>query len=52
MNCIFGLFDILGFTSFCEHCDSHNAETVFKIMDDFELEIPKMVFAGLDTRAF
>src|ERR1039457_912265 len=48
MNCIFGLFDILGFTSFCEHCDAHNAETVFKIMDDFETEIPKMVSAGLD----
>ncbi len=50
MNCIFGLFDILGFTSFCEHCDSQNAEAVFKIMDDFEVEIPKMVFAGLDIK--
>lgn len=43
MNCIFGLFDVLGFTSFCENCDFTNAERVLKVMDDFETEIPEIV---------
>jgi hypothetical protein len=50
MNCIFGLFDVLGFTSFCENCDSTNAERVLKVMDDFETEIPEIVIRGLDVR--
>jgi len=49
MDCIFGIFDVLGFTSFCENCDSNNAEKVLKIMDDFETDIPKMVWANLDA---
>jgi hypothetical protein len=49
MNCIFGIFDVLGFSSFCESCDFQNAEKVLKIMDDFETEIPKMVWDALDT---
>jgi hypothetical protein len=48
MNCIFGLFDVLGFSGFCENCDPHNAEKVLKIMDDFETDIPKMVWAKFD----
>ena len=48
MNCIFGLFDVLGFTSFCENCDLENAEKVLKIMDDFETDCPRKVWAGLD----
>jgi hypothetical protein len=50
MNCIFGLFDVLGFTSFCENCDPQNAEKVLKIMDGFETEIPKIIFSNLDTK--
>jgi len=50
MNCIFGLFDVLGFTSFCENCDSRNAEKVLKVMDDFETEIPEILLHGLDAR--
>jgi hypothetical protein len=50
MNCIFGLFDVLGFTSFCENCDSSSAEKVLKVMDDFETEIPEIVIRALDTR--
>jgi len=49
MNCIFGLFDVLGFRSFCENCDFQNAENVLKVMDDFETEIPEILLAGLDT---
>lgn len=49
MNCIFGIFDVLGFTSFCEHCDLQNAEAVLRVMDDFEDEIPKMVVEALDA---
>src|SRR6185503_1367249 len=50
MNCIFGLFDVLGFKSFCENCDPREAETVFKIMDEFEEEIPEMLLTALDVR--
>ena len=50
MNCIFGLFDVLGFTGFCENCDSQKVEKVLKIMDDFETDIPKMLFSSLDTK--
>src|ERR1700722_17864863 len=50
MNCIFGIFDVLGFTSFCESCDFQNAEKVLKIMDDFETEIPDILLVGLDTK--
>jgi hypothetical protein len=50
MNCIFGLFDVLGFTSFCENCEPQDAEKVFKIMDDFETEIPEILLHGLDAR--
>src|SRR5690348_10870318 len=49
MNCIFGLFDVLGFTSFCENCDFQNAERVLKIMDGFETEIPDILLDGLDV---
>ncbi len=49
MNCIFGLFDVLGFTSFCENCDLQKAEEVLKIMDDFDTDIPKMVWASPTT---
>jgi hypothetical protein len=49
MNCIFGLFDVLGFTSFCENCNFHNAESVLKTMDDFETEIPEILLDGLDA---
>jgi hypothetical protein len=48
MNCILGLFDVLGFTGFCENCDFLNAEKVLKIMDDFDVEQPKMVMSELD----
>ena len=48
MNCIFGLFDVLGFTSFCENCDFQSAEKVLKIMDDFETALPEMVWLELD----
>jgi hypothetical protein len=50
MNCIFGIFDVLGFASFCENCDSRNAERVFKVMDDFETEIPDILLHGLDAK--
>ena len=50
MNCIFGLFDVLGFTSFCENCDLRNAERVLKVMDDFEAEIPEILLHGLDAK--
>ena len=50
MNCIFGIFDVLGFTSFCENCSPESAEAVLKIMDDFEAEIPEILLAGLDTK--
>src|ERR1035441_33358 len=50
MNCIFGLFDVLGFTSFCENCDPRNAERVLKVMDDFETEIPDILLHGLDAK--
>lgn len=43
MNCIFGLFDVLGFTSFCENCDWLRAERVLKVMDDFETEIHEIL---------
>jgi hypothetical protein len=49
MNCIFGLFDVLGFTSFCENCDFRSAERVLKIMDDFETQIPEILLRGLDS---
>jgi hypothetical protein len=51
MNYIFGLFDVLGFTSFCENCDPRNAEGVLKVMDDFETEIPEMLLHGLDVKS-
>jgi hypothetical protein len=47
MNCIFGLFDVLGFSSFCENCEPQDAEKVLKIMDDFETEIPEALLVGL-----
>ena len=50
MNYIFGLFDVLGFTSFCENCDSRNGERVLKVMDDFETKIPEVLLHGLDAR--
>jgi hypothetical protein len=50
MNCIFGLFDVLGFTSFCENCESDSAEKVMKIMDEFETEIPEIFLHSLDTK--
>jgi hypothetical protein len=50
MNCIFGLFDVLGFKSFCENCDTREAETVFKIMDEFETEIPEILLTVLDIQ--
>ena len=30
MNCIFGLFDILGFKSFCDNCDPKSSEAVLQ----------------------
>lgn len=50
MNCIFGIFDILGFKSFCENCPPQDAEKVLKIMDDFETTVPKTVMDALDTQ--
>ena len=50
MNYIFGLFDVLGFTSFCENCDSRDAERVLKMMDDFETEIPEILLHELDAK--
>jgi hypothetical protein len=50
MNCIFGIFDVLGFTSFCENCDFHSAERVLKVMDDFETETPETLLQRLDVR--
>lgn len=41
MNCIFGIFDVLGFTSFCENCEPDDAEKVLHIIDDFEIDIPR-----------
>ncbi len=49
MNCIFGIFDVLGFTSFCEHCGTLDAEKVFRVMDNFEAEIPEILLHGLYT---
>jgi len=49
MNCIFGLFDVLGFTSFCENCDPQEAARVLKIVDDFETEIPDLLLDALDA---
>lgn len=49
MECIFGIFDILGFTSFCENCDPHNAEKVFNIIDEFETDIPNAIWSDLDA---
>src|SRR5271165_3953085 len=49
MNCIFGLFDVLGFTSFCENCEPQDAERVLKIIDDFETEIPDILLDALDV---
>ncbi len=49
MTCIFGLFDVLGFTSFCENCAPHDAERVLKIVDDFETEIPDLLLDALDA---
>jgi hypothetical protein len=49
MNYIFGLFDVLGFTSFCENCEFRNAERVLKVMDDFETEIPELLLHSLDA---
>jgi hypothetical protein len=48
MNCVFGIFDVLGFTSFCENCEPHAAEKVLKIIDDFETEIPRLVWQHFD----
>jgi len=48
MNCIFGIFDVLGFTSFCENCELSAAESVLKIIDDFETEIPRLVWQHFD----
>jgi len=50
MNCIIGLFDVLGFKSFCENCDFSNAERVLKVMDDFETESPDFLLRGLDAK--
>src|SRR6478736_4104166 len=47
MNCIFGLFDILGFKSFCDNCDPKNSEAVFAILDGFETDVPEMVWLEL-----
>ena len=44
------LYDVLGFTSFCENCDFQNAERVLKIMDDFEAVIPEILLHDLDAR--
>jgi hypothetical protein len=49
MNCIFGLFDILGFKSFCENCDSKSSEVVFETLDSFETDVPEMVFQELSS---
>jgi hypothetical protein len=51
MNCIFGIFDVLGFTSFCENCDPQDAAKVLQIMDDLEMEIPELVLSGLDIQS-
>lgn len=48
MNCIFGIFDVLGFKSFCENCEPQAAEKVLKIIDDFETEIPRLVWQHFD----
>ena len=48
MNCIFGIFDVLGFTSFCENCEPQAAEKVLKIIDDFETEIPRLLWQHFD----
>jgi hypothetical protein len=50
MDCIFGIFDVLGFTSFCENCEAVEAEKVLKIMDEFESEIPKLFMSAMDPR--
>lgn len=39
---------MLGFTSFCENCEPQAAEKVLKIIDDFETEIPRLVWQKLD----
>lgn len=49
MNCIFGLFDILGFKSFCENCDSKSSEAVLAILDEFETDVPQMVWLELGS---
>jgi hypothetical protein len=49
MDYIFGIFDVLGFTGFCENCDPQNAEVVLKTMDNFEKEIPNIVVEALDV---
>ncbi len=49
MNYIFGLFDVLGFTSFCENSNPQDAARVLKIIDDFEAEIPDMLLEALDV---
>ena len=50
MNCIFGFFDVLGFTSFCEHCDLNSTEHVLKVIDEFETEIPATLIRALDVQ--
>jgi len=50
MVSIFGIFDVLGFKSFCENCDLQETEKVLKVMDEFETDIPKVLMAGLDTK--
>jgi hypothetical protein len=50
MNCIFGIFDVLGFTTFCENCDPPSAGRVLKVMDDFESETPETLLRALDVR--
>ena len=49
MNCIFGLFDILGFKSFCENCDPKSSEVVLAILDGFETDVPEMVWLELGS---
>jgi hypothetical protein len=48
MKCVFGIFDILGFTSFCRNCEPQMAEAVLKILDELEIEIPRQLWLQFD----
>lgn len=51
MNCLFGLFDILGYKNFCEHCGEVESAAVFKNVDELEISLPASLEEQLGSKS-